>query len=174
MNDKHIWQKMSKPSCLFNFVNFFQTRRANGMALVAKFEKQNKSTLPDFSCLLKLLLKWPTVVPLYSLLLHALSLFLQRTCKMAPAVVAGRIVTQPQSLYILPSISQSKLNQQKAVASVTAGVYQIRTRFYWMRQCHVSVGRKEATDHVRVSPGDSTAIPKLKRRNPVTYDIVFP
>lgn len=43
-----------------------------------------------------------------------------------------------------------------------------------MLQCHVSAGRKEARDHhTRVSPGVSTAIPKLKRRNPVTYDIVF-
>lgn len=49
---------------------------------------------------------------------------------MAPAGVAGRFMTQLQSLYTLPSISQSKLKQQKAVASVTAGVYQIRTRFY--------------------------------------------
>lgn len=71
-------------------------------------------------------------------------------------------VTQLQSLYTLPSISQSTLNQQKAVASVTAGVYQIRTRFYRMHQCHVSAKQEgKSGDHVRASPGDSTAIPKL-------------
>lgn len=42
-----------------------------------------------------------------------------------------------------------------------------------MHQCHMSVGKMEARDHVGVSPGDSTAIPKFRRRDPVVYDIVF-
>lgn len=87
---------------------------------------------------------------------------------MAPAGVARRLMTQLQSLYTLPSISQSKLKQQKAVASVTTGVYQIRTVFYRMHQCHMSVGKMEARDHVEVSAGDSTAIPKFKRRHPMS------
>lgn len=109
---------------------------------------------------------------LFNCYMHTAS-FSKSTSETAPAVVAGRFVTQLQSLYTLPSIIQSKLNQQKAVASVTASVYQIRTRFYRMHQCHVSVGRKEARDRVRASPGDSTAIPKSKSIKPVTYDIVF-
>lgn len=62
---------------------------------------------------------------------------------MAPAGAAERRLSQPQSLCSLPT-SQSVLKQQKAVASVTPGVYQIRTGFCRLHQCHMSVDKMEA------------------------------
>lgn len=91
---------------------------------------------------------------------------------MAPAGAAGRHSSRPQSLCSLPT-SQSMLKQQKAVASVTPGVYQIRTAFCRLHQSHMSVDKMEARSHVGASPGDSPAIPKPKRRDPVAKDIVF-
>lgn len=78
--------------------------------------------------------------------LHLLTVTCKQSVSPKDLQDAASRETQLHSLYTLPSISQSKLNQQKAVASVTAGVYQIRTRFYRMHQCHVSAGRKEARD----------------------------
>lgn len=52
-------------------------------------------------------------------------------------------------------------------------LYQIRTVFCRLQQCHMLVDRMEARNSVGTSPGDSPAIPKPKRRNPVTKDIVF-
>lgn len=82
-----------------------------------------------------------------------------------------------EPLILSPPISQSQSKRQKAVASVTAGAYQIRARFCVRLASGVVrrwFGWKPGTAFCReVSPGDSTAIPKLKRRNPVTYDIVF-
>lgn len=71
----------------------------------------------------------------------------KRACRMAPAGAAGRHSSRPQSLCSLPT-SQSMLKQQKAVASVTPGVYQIRTGFCRLQQCHMSVGKREARNHV--------------------------
>lgn len=91
---------------------------------------------------------------------------------MAAAGAAGRHSSRPQSLCSLPT-SQSMLKQQKAVASVTPGVYQIRTGFCRLHQSHMSVDKMEARSRVSASPGDSPAIPKPKRRDPVAKDIVF-
>lgn len=89
----------------------------------------------------------------------------KRTSRMAPAGAAGRYVTRPQSL---------RSPYQSVCVEATKSRCQChrvpnKTRFL----SPPPVDQTEARDGVGTSPGDSPAIPKPKRRNPVAKDIVF-
>lgn len=92
------------------------------MALVAQF-RNLKSALPDHSCLLKVL--QPTVGRLLNLLTV--------TCTQAGPPgwcqqwLLGDLWPKCRASILSLRSVKSKLDQQKAVASVTVGVYQIRT-----------------------------------------------
>lgn len=63
------------------------------------------------------------------------------------------------SILSLRSVSLTQINKKQLPVSPPV-LYQIRTRFYRMHQCHVSVGRKEARG--RATPGDFNCYTKIK------------
>lgn len=63
------------------------------------------------------------------------------------------------SILSLRSVSLTRINKKQLPVSSPV-LYQIRTRFYRMHQCHVSVGRKEARG--RATPGDFNCYTKIK------------